>query len=121
VRSLLFVQQTELQMDCAVKLYVDDTRIPPKGEDWILARTITEAIRIIDTESITEVSLDHDICYVNTESGKTTDETFEPVARFIACMNHLHDMVGIPRIKVSVHSGNPIGKAKMLKIINDHS
>lgn len=98
-----------------MKLFVDDLRVPPK--DWVLARTITEAIRLIDTESVEEVSLDHDICYVNTDTGRTADETFEPVARYIAVFNQLLESQGIPEIKVQIHTANPVGAQRMRNIL----
>ena len=103
-----------------MKLYVDDTRIPPKGEDWILARTITEAIRLIDKENVTEVSLDHDICYVNTDTGRTTAETFEPVARFISVFNQVLKAQGIPPIVVRAHTGNTVGKQLFKNILGEN-
>lgn len=37
-----------------IKLFVDDLRACPKG--WVPARTVTEAIRILATQSVEEVS-----------------------------------------------------------------
>ena len=72
-----------------IKLWVDDIRPAPEGWHW--AETVTEAIRILDTAEVTELSLDHDISYkVSIGHGDPrpfcSPETFEPVARFIAMM-----------------------------------
>lgn len=111
-----------------MKLYVDDVRIPPKGEGWKLVRTIDEAIRLISTapvgDSVTEVSLDHDIGYVNSETGATVAETYEAVARFIVTYNEL-SRYGTPYfstrllIKVNVHSANPVGRKQLIDILGD--
>ena len=42
-----------------INLYIDDTR--PKPEGFILAKTAEEAIKIIDSENIEILSLDHDL------------------------------------------------------------
>lgn len=94
-----------------IKLYVDDVRIPP-DKDWKLARTITEAVRILATTPVSEVSLDHDICYVNTDSGRVPEETFEAVAWYIALMPKEHRPV------VKIHSGNPLADKKLKAILN---
>lgn len=60
-----------------VKLYVDDVRVPPAG--WVLARTVKEAIGLLEAGGVTEVSLDYFI-------GEGEGGTFLPVAHFIADM-----------------------------------
>lgn len=89
-----------------VKLFVDDLRLPPDG--WELARTITEAIRKIVNMEFEEVSLDHDIM--------SSAETFEPVARFIACHN-IRRPNG-KKMKVRIHTGNWVGGEKMARILD---
>ena len=92
-----------------IKLFVDDVRVPPK--EWQLARTITEAIRVLATVEVSEVSLDHDICYQNMDTGRVPDETFEAVARYIVLM---------PKEKrptVKFHTANPVGEKKLKEIL----
>ena len=96
-----------------IKLYVDDIRIPSK--DWKLARTITEAIRILATVPVSEVSVDHDICYVNTDSGRVPEETFEAVVRYVALMPKEI------RPTVVTHSGNPLAEKKFKEILGETS
>lgn len=68
-----------------MKLFVDDIRACPPG--WTLARTVTQAIRILATYAVEVVSLDHDIaCRLVNGHEHTSEETFEAVARFIALM-----------------------------------
>ena len=82
-----------------MKLFVDDLRPAPNG--WHEARSITEAIRILSTTSVDEVSLDYDII--------GSIETFEPVAWYIRSM---------PRPpKVKIHTANPVGGNRMREIL----
>lgn len=74
-----------------IKLYVDDIREAPVG--WHLARTITEAIRILDQQEVTHLSVDHDI-------KGYPQESFEPVVRFAAQLPEQR------RPLVACHSGN---------------
>jgi hypothetical protein len=103
-----------------IKLYVDDWRPCPPG--WVLARTITEAIRILSTMDVTEVSLDHDIMveperHLNFEDTKFSPETFEPVARYIALHNKFGYAVLDNIIQVRFHTANPVGEERMRAIL----
>jgi hypothetical protein len=97
-----------------IKLWVDDLRQEPA--DWVWAKTATEAIRILDTQDVEEVSLDHDITHSHpTDTGRlftptACPETYEAVARFIAAKPG-----GIKR--VHIHTANPGGAQRMALII----
>lgn len=60
-----------------MKLFVDDVRTPPVG--WALARTVKDAIELLEAGGVQEVSLDYFI-------GEGEGGTFLPVAHFIADM-----------------------------------
>lgn len=92
-----------------IRLFVDDIRREPEG--WQRARTVTEAIRILANMDVSEVSLDHDIADYCPGCRRefSSDETFEPVAYYIATMN--------PRPIVQIHTGNPGGAARMADIL----
>lgn len=108
-----------------MRLWIDDLRDAPKG--WTLAKSVTEAIRILDTQPVLEVSLDHDICHVLPQDERppadildktsvlfqpiSCTETFEPVARFIA-----NDPGTI--VRVHIHTSNPAGADRMVEIIS---
>lgn len=96
-----------------MKLYVDDIRKEPQG--WVRAKTVSEAIRIIATQSVDEVSLDHDISHrINMDSIARPfpcGETFEPVAWFLRGIKFSG--------KVTLHTANPIGAKKMAEILAD--
>lgn len=74
-------------------LYIDDLRRAP-DDTWTVARTNTEAIRLLRTGHVELISCDHDICVPF--SGELSDsvrrrlqigeETFQPVVYFIIAM-----------------------------------
>lgn len=97
-----------------MKLYVDDLRKCPEG--WTLARTNTEAIRLLATGYVEEISIDHDICVPNVEfiaEGvrkrlQIGQETFQPVVYYIIAMNPEFR----PKI-INMHTAN-VGAGRML-------
>ena len=97
----------------AVKLFVDDIREAPEG--WVRASTITEAIRILATRDVSEVSLDHDIAYQDERgkfTGKLHNEDFTSVAWFIREMS-----AQVKPEVVYVHSSNPVAMARIGSIL----
>ena len=67
-----------------IKLYVDDLRRCPDG--WELARTNTDAIRILATGIVDTISLDHDIVFEKEGGHFISNENFQPVAYYLALM-----------------------------------
>lgn len=99
-----------------MKLFVDDVRACPKG--WVLARTVQKAIRLIHTQDVNEVSLDHDIaCRLVTGQEHTSNETFEPVARFIAMWNNFCVDTIRNVINIRIHTSNFEAGHVMAKIV----
>ncbi len=95
-----------------MRLFVDDIRPAPTG--WELARTVSKAIRLLDTQVVTELSLDHDIaCYLFAGQSHTSDETFEGVARFVA---------NLPKERrpkrIYIHTANPLAGERMMEILD---
>jgi hypothetical protein len=101
-----------------INLWVDDIRQAPMG--WHRAKTVTEAIRILDEYEVTEVSLDHDISarvvdFQGLSRVYLSAETFEPVARFI---QRMVESIGTGDLwRINLHSANPVGRANMVKIL----
>jgi|ERR1700733_3559638 len=114
-------------------LFVDDIRNAP-DESWTVARTITAAISAIATFDFDVISLDHDISHQVVMGGLSRpypcDETFTPVAQFIAqkyraltmrdaWLNEsskgdehpTHHTTKLPRI--IIHTSNPAGAVRM--------
>ena len=88
-------------------LYVDDIRDAP-DDTWMVARKVEEAIRLIDANEFEKISLDHDI------ENRPSDETFKPVAYFIA--EKYRSKVITPL--VIIHTMNPVA-AQQIKAILD--
>ena len=96
-------------------LFVDDKRPVPevKEIEWTVARTVTKAIELLDTESFDIVSLDRDISVAVTvgdcKRPFPNDESFEPVARFLRLMT----LKNGPRYVVIHTSNKPRGEWMM--------
>jgi hypothetical protein len=103
-----------------MKLYIDDLRRCPEG--WALARTNTEAIRLLASGHVEECSIDHDICVPF--SGelsvpvrrrlKIGEETFQPVIYYIALMKP-EDR---PK-KITIHTANSAAAIRMQGLLKD--
>lgn len=93
-----------------MKLFVDDIRQEPKG--WQRARTVTEAIRILATQFVEEISLDHDISCFTPATGCThsSGETFMAVAFYLRLMK--------PRPKIRIHTANVEAGAQMARLLD---
>jgi len=102
-----------------VRLFVDDLRACPRG--WTLARTVTEAIRLLDTQIVDEVSLDHDISHVvpGLYQPFACLETFEPVARYLSIASMTPVLVHSRPFRVNIHTANPPAGEKMREMLVD--
>lgn len=118
-----------------MKLFVDDLRSPediyPGEADWHVARTITEAIRILASQDISHVSIDHDIQCNSVlgenglwSGGHTSLETYEPIAWYIATYlntftedDKKYDLAKPCIKKITLHSANATGRKKMYDIL----
>jgi len=104
-----------------MKLYVDDLRRCPEG--WELARNNTEAIRLLSTGYVEEISIDHDICVPF--SGELSEgvrrrlqiggETFQPVVYYITVMKPEFR----PK-KITMHTSNQPAGEKMILLMQFH-
>lgn len=106
-----------------MKLFIDDIRKAP-DESWHVARTVTEAIRVIYYygHELTEISLDHDIAHFENLDETDVDqrvsackETFAAVAYYIA--ERWKDK-GSTAPKIVLHSANPVGVENMELILS---
>lgn len=98
------------------RLWIDDMREPP-DESWIVARKVQSAINILGQYSYQwdEISLDHDI------ENRPSDETFNPVARYIALMyGNMQKVESVKMPKITIHSINPVGAKEMQQILKDY-
>lgn len=85
-----------------MKLFVDDIRACPEG--WTLARTNTEAIRLLSKAVVTEISLDFDIRTCSNKRCQENRETFEPVYHMLYLMQRTCPSSTPQRI--FIHTGN---------------
>ena len=101
-----------------LKLFVDDMRNEPNN-DWIIAREITQAIKLLATQNITAVSLDHDIAIQrwvpnNRIKIDLMTENYTAVAWYIAAMSK-----AIRPKTVFIHTSNPLGREHIEWILKD--
>jgi hypothetical protein len=85
---------------------VDDVRQPHSG--WALARTVKEAIHILETQPVEEISLDYMI-------GNSDEENFSPVARHIVSMPEAKR----PK-RVHIHTASAQGARDLRRILEGH-
>ncbi|GMK40562.1 hypothetical protein PCCS19_36180 [Paenibacillus sp. CCS19] len=91
--------------DVVINLYVDDLRDCP--EDFIVARSYNEAVRILKDYSINIMSLDHDLG--EDESGKELPNGYDLVKYF--CEH------GLKVNKIYIHTDNPVGRKNMYETL----
>ena len=85
-----------------MRLYLDDVRPAPEG--WVLVKTAAECISFLKTFGVECLSLDHDLGD-NVDTGYT-----------VVCWMEENDIW--PTHKPSVHSANPVGRARMQQVID---
>lgn len=106
-----------------MKLWVDDIRNAP-DESWTVARTVSSAIRALAMFDFDEVSLDHDISHQVAVGPNSRpfpcDETFLPVAYYLALKYGYEKMPGSPRLPlITIHSSNVVAGEEMRRVMND--
>ena len=103
------------------KLFIDDVRQAPDNS-WTIARTITEAIRLLATQYWDIVSIDHDyggIYKKNEEKYNLLEETYMPVAFYISKDSNYNRLYAKPSI--FIHSGNKPAAQYMKDIIGENA
>jgi hypothetical protein len=117
-----------------MKLFVDDIRDAP-DDSWTVVRKVLPAIRLIATQQVTEISLDHDI------ENRPSDETFMPVAYFIGEKHYTSRQIDTAFMgsefcppaqkklmearlhlypRITIHSVNPVGAKEMAAVLKDY-
>lgn len=92
----------------AIKLFLDDTRPCPDG--WTLVRWPQDAMPLLLAEQVSDLSLDHDLGDDATGTGYTLVTWLEEQV----ALNNLR-----PPARLKVHSGNPVGRARMEVVIKN--
>ena len=93
-----------------VRVWLDDMREAPRG--WVRTFTPEEVIGLLQLGKVTELSLDHDLGLDDAVSERTG----------YTVLLWLEAEVGggrwtRPPPEISVHSGNPVGRDRMLRVI----
>ena len=96
-------------MSDRLKVYLDDVRDPP-DDTWVCVRTPSEAIELLETGRVAEISFDFDLGY--DEEGR--EMTGYSVALWIEEAVALRNFTP-PRMQV--HSANPPGHERLLRAI----
>lgn len=84
------------------RLWLDDSR-PPPGPRWTWARSVSEAIRVFETEQVSEASLDYDLG--------------EEQANGRAMLSWMAEWGRWPSERLVVHSTHRIGAPAMCSFI----
>lgn len=111
-----------------MKLYMDDVRPCPDG--WRVARTIDDAKLLLSTGTVIYASLDHDMgaCDDCIAKGAHVGDMATPETTFLNWCPHVPDGTALvrwmvetgtwPEFKPTVHSANPLGRARMQGLIH---
>lgn len=91
-----------------MRVYLDDIRQHPNG--WERAYTAPEAIELLKTGKVTEMSLDHDL-----GDDPAVGDGYD-VVKWIEEQVHVDENFVLPEIKV--HSANPVAHARMSIALN---
>lgn len=86
-------------MEQKIKIWLDDIRpMPSWFTHW--CKTPEEAITLLDTGNVEEISFDHDLGFPEPRNGHMVAMYIEGLAYFNK----------IPRLSWRVHSANPVGE-----------
>jgi len=95
------------------KLYLDDIR-NPKEKDFIIARSVKEAIELIKKNGFPSfMSLDHDLGV--DKKGNLLDNGYD----FIKWIVKEYENKDLPDFEYIVHSANPVGKENITGLLNN--
>jgi NAD+-processing family protein with receiver domain len=105
-----------------LKIWHDDIRPAPPG--WVWARTNHEAQILLETGSVEEISLDHDLGLqdlseeqVETEPELLFGRRISPNGSGLDLVNWMCEKNLVPT-RVTIHSWNPVGAQNMAARLN---
>jgi Cyclic-phosphate processing Receiver domain len=93
-----------------VKVWLDDVREAPDG--WVHVTTPGEAIELLRSGEVEEISLDHDLGLATPESERTGYDVLAWLEEAVATCPWNHR---VPVIHI--HSANPVGSQRMEQAI----
>jgi hypothetical protein len=91
-----------------INIFLDDIRSCPKG--FVLARTRFECQRLLETNKVNILSLDHDL-------GEGHLGTGYDVAMFIVEQQEAYNRNIWPK-EIYLHTDNPVGRENMYQLLN---
>lgn len=89
----------------------DDIKYREAPEGWVHVLTAPDAIELLDTGRVTELSLDHDL---------SDDELYGrgiDVVNWLGEAQEVHERLLWPRDGITIHSANPYGREAMARAI----
>jgi hypothetical protein len=89
-----------------MKVWLDDRRTPP-DPDWVWVKTPEATIELLQTEEVTELSLDHDLGLLDRESEATGYDVVLWIEEQVAAASF------VPPEVITVHSSNSSAAPKM--------
>ncbi len=99
-----------------VYLWLDDERPAPPG--WTWAKTVAEAIAILEAGPVEAASLDHDLSDFDAATAGGTSQRRERTG-YDLCLWMAENGVW-PRQRPVVHSANPVGRQAMVQFLERH-
>jgi Cyclic-phosphate processing Receiver domain len=93
-----------------VRVWLDDVREAPEG--WVHVKTPEEAIDLLRSGEVKEISLDHDLGLATPEAERTGYDVLAWLEEAVATGTWRHS---VPVIRV--HSANPVGWRRMEQAI----
>jgi hypothetical protein len=98
-----------------IKIFLDDIRIP-FDDQWIIVKDYEQFIEYvvkIDFNEIYEISLDHDLGFLDENYEKTGYDVAKWLIEYCQDNNYI-----LPLIKV--HSANTVGSNNIISLINNY-
>jgi hypothetical protein len=89
-----------------MKVWLDDRRSPP-GSGWVWVKTPEEAIELLETGDVSEISLDHDLGLLDRVPEATGYDVVVWIERQVATEGF------VPPEVITVHSSNSSAAPKM--------
>ena len=90
-----------------MKVWLDDRRPEPAG--WVRCYTPEQVIELLQTRSVTELSLDHDLGLLDGSRERTGYDVLLWIEQ--------HAAQGYAPPRIHVHSANPVAHQRMLAAI----
>lgn len=94
-----------------MRIYLDDIREPPQG--WVLTQTPEEVIDLLQTGSVVELSLDHDLGLGSGSAERTGYDVLRWLEEAVAT-----GAWTFPLPEIRIHSANPVGRRRMERAID---